>query len=247
MSPFDMGRRGRTRLSIAHTETPNGTPSGTDVWFEVALGGTWEAAPWRVAYRLLPQDGEIVVAELRVFPHLGSPGFEAGSWNVESDIIATGGITARLMRTEVVVGRHVFQLLPEFWFETTSLKTGRSAHELTIGPFAQLLNAWLGRLGYHATPGRRPSRCGPKGRTDGELAQMAEVYVAACESGEATPVKIVAEAFGVAPSSARDALHRARKVGVLTRAGIGRAGGQLTKYGRSLLRAKPVETKKKGR
>lgn len=218
-----------------------------DVWFEVPLGGTWKTAPWRIAYRLRPRGDEIAITELRVFPHLGSPGCDAATWDVEGGVVPESGITARLVRHEVVLGKHVHQLLPEFLYRLSGRKLAPVGYELANKQFASMFEEWLGRLGFSATPRRRVPRRGPKGRTDVELAQFADVYARACEERRRAPVKEVAEAFNIVSPSARDALHKARERGVLTRTEPGRAGGRLTDYGESLLREKPAKKKKQPR
>lgn len=211
-----------------------------DAWFEVPLQGTWATAPWRASYRVRPEGDRVVVVEVRVIPHLGNPGADPGEWNAETAVIPKGGMAARLIRDELVLGTHIHEMLPAF--------LNRTRQNLP----AALFDAWLVRLGYPAEvakgPGARAGR-GPKGRSDRELAELAAVYVS--KRGERAPVKVTAKEVGLHPTVLRDVLHRARKRGVLTRTKQGHAGGQLTPYGRSLLREKPVAKKgrktKKGR
>jgi DNA-binding transcriptional regulator PaaX len=61
-------------------------------------------------------------------------------------------------------------------------------------------------------------------------------------------VEATAEEVGLPATVVRDALHKAREKGVLTRTHQGRAGGELTPRAKALLRQAPREmpTKKKG-
>ena len=202
-----------------------------DVWFEVPLEGNWQTAPWRVAYRVRPSGDRVVVAEVRVFPHLGSPGAPPGEWNVETGVVPEGGMPARLIRDGLVLGTHIHDWLPAF------LNRTRKRYPFFI--FKE-----LEQLGYPAKvrkgPGARAGR-GSKGRTDRELAELAAVYVT--KRGERAQVAATAEEVGLPTTAVRDALHKAREKGVLTPTQQGRAGGELTPRAEALLRQASKEKK----
>jgi len=195
-----------------------------DAWFEVPLGGTMATALWRAAYRVRPEGDRVVVVEVRIFPHLGSPGAAPGEWNIETGVVPRGGMPARLIRDELVLGTHVHELLPAF------LNRTRKSFPPAI------FDAWLQRLGYppkvRKGPGTRAGR-GPKGRTDRELAELAAVYVS--KKGERAPVEATAKEVGLPATVVRDALHKARERGVLTSTKQGHAGGELTSRAKALL------------
>lgn len=80
------------------------------------------------------------------------------------------------------------------------------------------------------TFGVRPGR---RGRPDEEYARLAAAYVRLL--GESKPVEALAEQEHLSQSQVRNLLSEAKRRKIITRPGQGRAGGQLTKYGRSLL------------
>ena len=67
-------------------------------------------------------------------------------------------------------------------------------------------------------------------------AATAELYVKALKAESRTPVADVALTLRQEPEQVRDRLHRARRDGLLTPAGRGRAGGTLTQAAFDLLR-----------
>lgn len=218
-------------------EREDGSMDRVDAWFEVPLGGTWQTAPWRAAYRVRPWGDRVVVVEVRVFPHLGSPGAAGGEWNVETGVVPEGGMSARLIRDHLVLGTHVHELLPAF--------LNRTRKSFPAATFSD----WLDRLGYPAKVRKGPgARAGEesKGRTDRELAELAAVYVS--KRGERAPVEATAEEVGLPATVVRDALHKAREKGVLTRTQQGRAGGELTPWAMALLEqaSREIKPKKKG-
>ena len=68
-----------------------------DCWLEVPYGEGWIAA-----YRLAPQEGRLVLAELRIFPR-STDEPKAGEWEAEADgylaEVPPGGLTARMVKT----------------------------------------------------------------------------------------------------------------------------------------------------
>jgi len=213
-----MGRRA-TRVSLV------GNPDHNEAWFSVELRGGWTAV-----YRLIPRDGRPIVTELRVLPsdekvlvgapvHTTANGEPLGGHEIPGD-----GLTAAVLKNEIVMGRHIYELLPAW------LRKNRHSHFSTF--FASL----LGSLGFDLERKPRRGRRGPKGWPEEEYAQLAADYVRACESGSRSPVVDVAKARGMKDSALRAALSRARERGLLTRQTGGRAGGQLTPRAKALLR-----------
>jgi hypothetical protein len=103
--------------------------------------------------------------------------------------------------------------------------------DLAVAMVGQL--EWAGRAAAIASAFVDRPRTGPAGRSDREYAAIAAVYVR--HLGDAQPVERAAEQLGLTPKSVRNYLYRARERGVLTSAGRGRAGGELTEYGCQLL------------
>jgi len=222
-----MARKRRVHFTLVPVgEREDGSMERMDAWFEVPLDGDWETAPWRAAYRVKPRGDRVEVLEVRVFPHLGSPGVSAGDWNVETGVVPEGGMTARLIRDRLVLGKHIHEMLPAL------LNQNRE----TFPP--GLFGDWLDRLGYPSEVRRGPgarSKRGPKGRTDRELAEIAAIYVKVCSKGGRAHVQTTAKKLGLPATVVRDALHRARKRGLLTSTMRGLSGGKLTEYGEQVL------------
>lgn len=79
-------------------------------------------------------------------------------------------------------------------------------------------------------------RTGMRGKGDEVYAKVAAAYVAAVDSGERAPLRMVAEAFHVSEGRARNIVHEARKRGLLTATKAGKKGGRMTAKGRSVLK-----------
>lgn len=201
------------------------------LWFCLTLRGGWTAC-----YRVIGREGRPVVAELRVLPT--PPGEVAHAREGEGPQghhePPGGGLTAATLRDEVVMGRHVYEILPE---ALGSVRRGVGATRVRSGGRdTTLFDALFGSLGFN--PGQKPKRGrrGPKARPDREFAELAARYLAACESGSRRPVADVAEREGRSLEAVRQDLYRARKKGLLTRQTAGRAGGQLTPRAKKLLK-----------
>lgn len=194
-----------------------------DHWLEVP------AAPgWMAAYRLVPQAGSVVIGEARLFPaepitpgalHQRDPGRWAGEFMGDEAPVPRGGLTARLLR----------QLRP-------------GEHSTYIGQILEASRARYGRrppfreaFYESAEKPRRQRRRSRKGRDDVFLAQLARDYVRAVESGDTKPRITVARRWRSTPTEIRDALHQARRRGLLAGARHGKRGGILTASALALL------------
>lgn len=220
-----MARRTRFRLS---------TDSTGALWFAVALEGGWTAC-----YRLRARDGRPFVTELRVVPtppdevvNLRKDGEPQGHHEPPGD-----GLTAGILKDEVVIGRHVYELLPE------ALRMASRKGQLGGEMFGEM----VGALGFDADAKPIRGRRGPKGWPDEDYVSLAVDYIARCKSGSRSPVADLAEGRGTSVEAMRQALYRARKRGLLTKQKKGRAGGQLTTTAKKLLRKARRERKTKGR
>jgi hypothetical protein len=206
-----------------------------------AGGGLWSICSfgdWRFDYRFIEQDSEIVVSELRIAPaprggteeqwHSRTrerPKRRKGSSYEEPDVPADG-LTARTVRNGLS-----FMLALDGARFRGQFDLRQSGVPRREGSFFtdEALNA--------------PQRVGRRGRPDRHYAALAKAYVDAVESGAAAPVDAVARRVGKnwSHDRVRDALHRARQRGLLTKPPRGRAGGQLTDKALALLAEKPKE------
>jgi len=204
-----------------------------EAWFYVQLRGGWTAV-----YRLTPRDGRPVVAELRVLP---SPvntkrdnGEPLGGHEIPGD-----GLTAAILKDEVVIGQHIYNLLPAFLRQT---RRGVGAAPVGVGG-RTLFDTLVGPLSFDLERKPQRTRRGPKGWPDEDYARLAADYVRAWGSGSHSPAVDVAKVYGMKVSAVRAALNRARKRGLLTPGTGGRAGGQLTPRAKALLRPASQESK----
>ncbi len=202
------------------------------LWFCIPLRGGWTAC-----YLLVPRDGRPVVVELRLLPtpsecvvHIRPDGSPQGHHEPPGET----GLTAAVLKDRVVIGRHIYEVLPAALRSMRDGQIGRSPVVLG-GRQTTLFDALFGKLINPDMPPKRGRR-GPKGRTDAELAKLAADYLKACESGSRSPVADVARVRGMTDMALRTVLYRARKRGLLTKQTTGRAGGQLTPRARVLLR-----------
>src|SRR5262245_23085922 len=99
--PIEKQEAARLKLTVedfypTHKPTEFGLVLDLSVWVEMSI-----TARWLVAFRLVNQRGQPVIAEVRVFP--SEPGKRtAGRWSGEyggaTTRVSPGGITARLLR-----------------------------------------------------------------------------------------------------------------------------------------------------
>ena len=139
--------------------------------------------------------------------------------------VPDGGVTARLLR-RVPVGALLDRARQELTDIHADAADFADQHPDTSAARAISDAA----LSFASRPGRR-------GRPDVQFAQLADAYVRALGTGRPSPVQMVAQALYISPDTARNALHEARRRGLLTRPPPGRAGGQLTDKARRLLEA----------
>jgi hypothetical protein len=183
------------------------------IWMEMPMGN------WMVCFRIIPQLGQPVIAEMRIFPgNKGKRKFPPGQWpGMYGDRahVPPGGITTTFLHG-------------------ITKKEIRAALRAIHNRHKEYLPESLGPLvpPAHQPPGKR----GRKGRTDEELARIAETYEKAfLDNRPAT--KAVAVMLKVTISKARDAIHRARTRGFLSPAiEKGRGGGAMTLLGRQILK-----------
>jgi hypothetical protein len=192
-------------------------------WVQWELDDHWEA--W---FRITPQDGYPVIAEIRLFPResketrrqaeqAAGHKLRAAQWTAEllgeDAEVPQGGIPARLLRrlrVKVVIGMVL-----------------ASAQR----PHSRLLRLDYAKQLLTQNGGTRQ----PRQRLV-QLAALAAMYVELLDAGEQRPNRIIADRLSLTPEQVRDRIHEARRAELLTDApGRGRAGGALTERGRQLL------------
>jgi hypothetical protein len=191
-----------------------------DAWLEIAIADKWMSAA-----RMIIQDGQAVVAELRVFPRERDPGAgQAGEWSAEvlgnRATVPGGGVTKGLLRR---------------------IPMRESAAHLR-----SLLKAWQAAGGFPAqtveqgfpgvvlTDRPRPER--GTGRPDLFFAKLASDYADLVAKDPRRPVAELARRRGFKPAKIRDMLREARERGLLSFSRRGQAGGELTARAREILR-----------
>ena len=220
-----------------------GTVVTEDVWIESPFADNWVAA-----YRLAAQDGQPVIAEVRVFPredHRRHFGEWSGVLQGVHARVPPGGLTARHLRRIRLGSALLFGKDTIHWFATRDPKGASRARKAAKEPDQRSATAILvADLGFRsARSPRSASRKGRKrgrpGRSAQELARIARAYVRRLEVGSLRPIADVATRYSLERSVVRDVLHRARQQGLLSKAlSAGRAGGQLTPQARELLRGR---------
>ncbi|MGH9380853.1 MAG: hypothetical protein ACRD2Z_09610, partial [Thermoanaerobaculia bacterium] len=150
------------------------------------------------------------------------------------------GLTAGLLKDELVVGRHIYEYFPRALRQARdsavwSLPVVFEGKDGEVKQETTLFDLYFGSRGFDPEVKPKRPRRGPKGWPDEDYARLADAYLKACESGSRSPVADVAAERGMTADALRQALHRARRRGLLTRQTTGRAGGELTPRARALL------------
>jgi hypothetical protein len=208
---------GEPRHTYRSTREPLYTPGrrlgpfSTRIWLEVRLDAQWVAA-----YRLVAQNGRPVVAEVRLLPY--EEDAEAGEWSGRGSNVPAGGLRTeqlRELRTEQTLesARDVVD-----WWDDQG---GR-----------EFVSRIQRRWGVDPDKARGAVRR-PQAIPDEELARIAAAYVEECRRTR-SPRKALAEREQLTPSTISNYLDAARERGILTPTVQGRAGGNLTDYGRRL-------------
>jgi hypothetical protein len=209
---------------------------GRQAWVEIDLP---DPAGWRAAGLFFVHEGQLVLAEVRVFPKAGKfpppvplskmhkvetgtrtwwfgplqVGPEAGKWSQSRRALKgmpEGGITTRLLRRVPV----------------QELVDAAQRYLAAVAP--RVSKDW------EAAARREPARPGRAGREDYFYALWAKRYVDKLGMTK-TPIPDLAREHGKEPSQVRDWVHKARERDLLSREGQGRAKGMLTPKGHAAL------------
>lgn len=207
-----------------------GLRGGTEVWQEVPIGAGWTAA-----LRVGVQNGHPIVAELRVFP--AEPGVrDAGRWSVEplgiaeaARFVPPGGLTTRKLR-DVKIAEPLVAALPHI---SGSIASTRAAYVGVDDPGDLPLVV----PGMESAAGAGVKRNRAAQVSDRELANFAARYMRLAESPTTSRMvsRALAKELGENVGRVRQLTHAARRRGLLTGGGKGRAGGVLTAKARALL------------
>jgi hypothetical protein len=224
----EAARRGLTIKPLAptHTSKELGLVLDRSVWFETRI-----APRWIVAFRIVNQRGQPVIAESRIFPEEPAH-YPPGRWSGEYGAPATvppGGLSARALR-QIRTQAFKADLHKIMTRKITSYKGKRSEE------------AWGTEEWESVFPGvplltvPPPTTRGRKGRSDRELARIAAAYERAYMANRPS-IAAVAKAARLSLPQARDAVRRARTRGLLSGGGKqGKGGGLLMPLAREILK-----------
>jgi len=209
------------------------------VWLEVPITEDWTSAA-----RLAVQNGQLVVAELRIFPN--EPGRQLpGLWSAEllgaRARVPPGGLTSRMLRRVRLTEhpKHTRAVL------ASGVNVRRAGADVHVSAATLLANPVLGRaLPGLNEPGGRPRPERRSGRPDRFYARLAADYARLIERGGRRPVVELARRHEVKPPRMRDMIREARERGLLTFFTQGRPGGALTPRARVLLGEQDTATSK---
>jgi hypothetical protein len=215
-----------------------------EAWIELPLDDAWLAA-----FRLAVRDGQVVVAELRVFPNepddseavnvLFGGDRPPGRWSAEvlgdKAAVPAGGLTARTLRR--VRFEEALRVSQEL---LTRVLMAEGRERELFGP-----GGLLARHGLDVLPEAR-SRRGQRAMSSAEreryLAAVAAEYAGLVAAGERVPTAVLAGRLHYTAGRVRQLLAEARRRGLLTGTQRGRAGGTLTDKARALLAQREEET-----
>lgn len=182
-----------------------------DIWYEESLDDDWV-----VAYRLAlqEQDTRVAVGEIRIFPAAPPREPMTGRWS--ADVLGSrapvpaGGIKARTLRQVRLRAfeRELSKILKAF-----RLPRFRAPEQTTTG--------------------------GKRGRKLDEhrYAKIAVLYGQRYEAGSAHPTADVAKQLRLTPASARAAVSKARRLGLLTATTQGERSGRATPRAFAILKS----------
>ena len=180
---------------------PLTTVSSTEATLHLGHADEWTA--W---YRLVPQKGLPVVAELRVLPN-EDPERLDGRWSGSSSSVPKGGLRSRLATS--VRPDQIRRLMHEFLQAATD--------QLGEG-FTELQLSRTGDYNVAATRLPAPRATGPRRLKDTELAEIAALYSGFVLDASPRPIHDTAEKLDEPKAWVRDRVARARRAGILTRA-----------------------------
>jgi hypothetical protein len=157
--PADRLQVGKPRLTFSHTRE-SGRPE-KEIWLEVRVRIDPE---WVAAYRLVPQDGRHIVAEVRLMPY--EPDAQPGNWSRIAARVPTYGVpwtSLRALQAQRVL--EAAQAVVEWWLDSESPDDPRRISRI------------LSDFDLNPVPDRIQSR--RRRRPDRDVARAAAAYAAA--------------------------------------------------------------------
>jgi len=197
-------------VAVDAVMTEGGAPVVAELWFyprqhHVPVGDLllWEAGD---------------AAGEHSWPVEWTPEMREQPWSGEAQDVPAGGIPTRLLR-RVNVGE-LLNLVPQY-----ALAHGQTLADMArrmpwdFGDYVEMADL-LGRA--------KRKKPGPKGHGLDYYLAWARRYASLAHDGDPHPIKTLAEETDLPHDFVRDTVGTARRYGLLTKTGRGRAGGQLT-------------------
>jgi hypothetical protein len=204
----------RTSLTITHD------PSLKGCWVEDHL-----LDGWKVAVRLVPKDGQPVVAEVRVYPAEPHGDEQPGEWSGSPDSVPKFGLGARQLK-----GVRLQSMLENFPGLAGEMRV-QMGDDRFFGPRGPLVDH-----GFSPTstePARKVGR--PPSQTPLDYAKLSRDYERKVDANNPHPVVELAKERGIPHATMETHLRKARDMGMLSAPPPGRAGGRLTRLAEELL------------
>ncbi len=224
-----------------------------NLWLETDL-----APEWRAAYRLVVQNGVLVIGEVRVLPRHGSDGHEWTAAEKKKGLLAVapvGGVRATMLRRVRIpaAGEYLRQMGQEIkrWrrFRERIAEFDAIGGILDIIDGSTVIDPSPVDTAVHQpdTEPTRPRR-GRKGKGEAFYARVARTYVAEVKKGKTRGIlaMIVRQHRLGNIGQARAAVYRAREMGLLGGRKPGRAYGVLTAKAKAILTRRGTPKRKPG-
>ena len=202
---------------------------------------------WYVAFRLVVQDTQPVIGEVRIFPTEDDADID--TWSAEllgvAAKVPSGGITARLIQATKTAGA-VEKVAEQL--RGVRLGIGARPEDQSL---RAALDALAEKLPLKADSSGTKGKRGKPPKPHLFYAEFAQEYAQLVDSGERHPRTVIVSRKkrkypGLTESKVRDIIRQARIRKILSNGMPGRPGGQLTPYGSDLLRQHATAEEQKG-
>jgi hypothetical protein len=193
-------------------------------WVEIPLDDDWTSVA-----RLAAQGGQLVVAELRLFPNEPDRR-RRDTWSAALlgplAPVPRGGLTVATVRKARLgdYRRRTRQILEQIRKQYGTTGAALTVEALGLPPDAQSMT--------------RPRAARAGTLPDAFYARLAAEYVRLIERGSRRPVVELATRHRLRPAQMRDRIHEARERGLLTLGYQGRPGGVVTPRAQAMLRTR---------